>query len=89
MTISNELKDKLINRLEQVVSGDGACELKHKNGTIEHLIVGCVNNNVFVYNDEPDLIRAFEVEGPGARAINIADAAIWLYMRSFEEEITR
>lgn len=89
MTISKELEDRLISRLTQIVNGDGSCELKHKNGKIEHLIVGEVNGNVFVYNDEPDLIRAFEIEGPGAKELNITDAARWLYLRSFEEEFTR
>ncbi len=33
-----------------------------------------------MYNTEPDLIAAFEIEGgPDAKELNIRDAAIWLY----------
>lgn len=88
---SPEHVNNLIARVETILSdSDGGITLTHRNGIKEDLTVGEMNNCVYVYNDEPDLIRAFEVEGGrAARDINVEAAAKWLYMRSFENEITR
>jgi hypothetical protein len=71
---------RLINRMKEILSGDGHITLTHDNGIKEGLIVGESNGCVYVYNTEPDLIAAFEIEGgPDAKELNIRDAAIWLY----------
>lgn len=80
----------LTNRLKTILNTKEPVTLKHVNGITEVLIVGEVNNCIYVYNEEPDLIRAFEIEGGlDAFECNVKDAAIWLYYRSFETSITR
>ena len=90
-TITKSHSDKLVARLNEHFSKkEGELILTHKNGIKEPLIVGLVGTSVMVYNTEPDLIRAFEIEGsPAAKDMNIKAAAHWLYARSFEDEITR
>ena len=76
--------DALSKRLRQVLESDGKITLKHRDGQEEELIVGLSNSCVFIYDTEPNLIRAFELEGsPNAKDMNICDAARWLYYRSF------
>lgn len=88
--MSPELSNRLTARLKQVLDSEEKLVLRHRNGITEELIVGTTGDSVFVYNTEPDLVRAFEVEGgPSAREINIAECAKWLYWRSFEPVITR
>lgn len=89
--ISDKLSSRLVARLNEHLSNKkGELTLTHRNGLKEQLIVGLVNESVFVYNTEPDLIRAFEVEGgQSAKEMNIKDAAHWLYRRSFEPTATR
>ena len=87
--ISEDLEKRLIARLKQVLSDKkGKITLTHKNGKKEDLIVGASNNCVYIYNAEPDLIRAFEFEG-GREAYeeNVKSAARWLYMMSFDDDL--
>ena len=87
--ISEDLEKRLVARLKQVLNDKkGGITLTHKNGKKEDLIVSANNNCVYIYNTEPDLIRAFEIEG-GYEAYeeNVRSAAIWLYRMSFEEDL--
>lgn len=87
--ISKDLEKRLIARLKQVLNAKkGGITLTHKNGKKEDLIVGTNNNCVYIYNTEPDLIRAFEIEG-GREAYeeNVRSAARWLYMMSFDDDL--
>ena len=87
--ISEDLEKRLIARLKQVLSDKkGKITLTHKNGKKEDLIVGASNNCVYIYNTEPDLIRAFEFEG-GCEAYeeNVKSAACWLYRMSFDDDL--
>ena len=85
--ISEDLEKRLIARLKQILSDKtGKITLTHKNGKKEDLIVGASNN--CVHNTEPDLIRAFEIEGEcDAYEENIKSAARWLYMMSFDDDL--
>ena len=87
--ISEDLEKRLIARLKQVLSDKtGKITLTHKNGKKEDLIVGASNNYVYIYNTEPDLIRAFEIEGEcDAYEENVKSAARWLYMMSFDDDL--
>ena len=87
--ISEDLEKRLIARLKQVLNDKtGKITLTHKNGKKEDLIVGASNNCVYIYNTEPDLIRAFELEG-GREAYeeNIKSAACWLYRMSCNDDL--
>lgn len=87
--ISEDFEKRLITRLKQVLSDKkGKITLTHKNGKKEDLIIGVSNNCVYIYNTEPDLIRAFEFEG-GHKAYeeNIKSAARWLYMMSCNDDL--
>lgn len=86
---SEDFENRLIARLKQVLSDKkGKITLTHKNGKKEDLIVGVSNNCVYIYNTEPDLIRAFEFEG-GREAYeeNIKSAACWLYRMSCNDDL--
>ena len=87
--ISEDLEKRLIARLKQVLNAkEGGITLTHKNGKKEDLIVSVSNNCVYIYNTEPDLIRAFEIEGGSdAYEENIKSAACWLYMMSFDDDL--
>lgn len=86
--ISEDLEKRLVARLKQVLNAKkGGITLTHKNGKKEDLIVGLSGDAVAIYNTEPDLIRMFELEGPGAVEENIKAAACWLYRMSFEEDL--
>lgn len=87
--ISEDFEKRLITRLKQVLSDKkGKITLTHKNGKKEDLIIGVNNNCVYIYNTEPDLIRAFEFEG-GHEAYeeNIKSAACWLYRMSCNDDL--
>ena len=87
--ISKDFEKRLITRLKQVLSDKkGKITLTHKNGKKEDLIVGVSNNCVYIYNTEPDLIRAFEFEeGREAYEENIKSAACWLYRMSCNDDL--
>lgn len=87
--ISEDLEKRLIARLKQVLNDKtGKITLTHKNGKKEDLIVGASNNCVYIYNTEPDLILAFEIEGGrDAYEENVKSAARWLYMMSFDNDL--
>ena len=86
--ISEDLEKRLIARLKQVLNTkEGGITLTHKNGTKEDLIAGLSGDTVTIYNTEPDLIKMFELEGPGATEANITAAACCLYHISFEEDL--
>lgn len=86
--ISEDLEKRLIARLKQVLNAKkGSITLTHKNGKKEDLIVGLSGDAVAIYNTEPDLIKMFELEGPGAVEANIRAAACWLYYASFEKDL--
>lgn len=87
--ISEDFEKRLVARLKQVLNDKkGKITLTHKNGKKEDLIVGISNNCVYIYNTEPDLIRAFEFEG-GREAYeeNVKSAACWLYMMSCNDDL--
>lgn len=87
--ISEDFEKRLVARLKQVLSDKkGKITLTHKNGKKEDLIIGVNNNCVYIYNTEPDLIRAFEFEG-GREAYeeNVKSAACWLYRMSCNDDL--
>ena len=87
--ISEDFEKRLIARLKQVLNDKkGKITLTHKNGKKEDLIVGASNNCIYIYNTEPGLIRAFEIEG-GREAYeeNVKSAACWLYRMSFDDNL--
>lgn len=87
--ISEDFEKRLVARLKQVLNDKtGKITLTHKNGKKEDLIVGASNNCVYIYNTEPDLIHAFEIEGGrDAYEENVKSAARWLYMMSFDDDL--
>ena len=60
----------------------GELTLKHTNGISEQIIIGKVGTAIFIYNTEPDLIRAFEYEGANALKYNKEKAVKWLFNRA-------
>ena len=60
----------------------GEITLKYINGKSEQLIIGKVGTAIFIYNTEPDLIRAFEYEGANALKYDKEEAVKWLFNRA-------
>ena len=60
----------------------GEITLKHTNGKSEQLITDKAGTAIFIYNTEPDLIRAFEYEGANALKYNKEEAVKWLFNRA-------
>ena len=81
--ISSQQLSLGLKRLETILSSKkGEITLKHTKDKSEQLIIGKVGTAIFIYNTEPDLIRAFEYEGANALKYNKEEAVKRLFNRA-------
>ena len=86
--ITEDFKKRLVKRLSDIIRNNERLILTHKNGKKEELTIGRSGDSIFIYNKDPDLIRAFEIEGGyGAYDANLEAAAIWLYSASLSDHL--
>ncbi len=86
--ITAEFKKRLSDRLNTIIKNNEQLILTHKNGVKEELIVGRSRDSIYIYNNDADLITAFEIEGGnGAYELNLKNASIWLYKAAYLDQL--